>query len=86
KCIKMIYQINVQQSKVEEFLLIIQSLKKLGVVKSVQSSESLAIPSEIPATTEKLMQRLNRAEEEGTIGKVVPSAQVKKMIESWKQK
>lgn len=82
----MIYQINVQKSKVEEFLLIIQSLKKLGVVKSVQSSESLAIPSDNPATTEQLMQRLNRAEDEVESGKVVRSEQVQKMIESWKQK
>ncbi|MEM6321015.1 MAG: hypothetical protein AAF960_25340 [Bacteroidota bacterium] len=80
----MIYQINVQQSKVEEFLLIIQSLKKLGVVKSVQSPESLSIPSDNSTTTEQLIQRLNRAEEEVAVGKVVPSEQVKKMIENWK--
>jgi len=82
----MTYQINVQKSKVEEFLLIIQSLKQLGVVESVHSSDSLALPSNEIATTEELMHRLNRAEEEVVAGKVLPSEQVKKMIESWKQK
>ena len=74
----MTYQINVQQSKIEEFLLIIQSFKKLGVVKSFQSSESLAIPSDKPASNDQLMRILNRAEDEVNAGKVVPSLQVKK--------
>lgn len=81
----MTYQINIKKSKVEEFLLIIESLKKLGVVQSFKSTESLAIPTEgEPASTDELMKILDRAEKEITESKVVPSEQVHKMIQSWK--
>ena len=80
----MTYQINIKKSKTEEFLLIIESLKKLGVVQSFKSTESLAIPSEVPVSTDRLMETLDRAETEITEGKVVPSEQVHQMIQNWK--
>ena len=82
----MTYQINIKKSKTEEFLLIIESLKKLGVVQSIKSTESLVIPSDMPISTDRLMETLDRAETEITEGKVVPSEQVHQMIQSWKQK
>lgn len=81
----MTYRINIKKSKTEEFLLIIESLKKLGVVQSFKSTENLAIPSEEPISTERLLETLDRAETEITEGKVIPSAQVHKMIQTWKQ-
>lgn len=82
----MTYQINIKKSKTEEFLLIIESLKKLGVVQSFKSTESLVTPSEAPVSTDRLLEVLDRAEEEITEGKVVPSEQVHQMIQNWKQK
>lgn len=83
----MTYQINIKKSKVEEFLLIIESLKKLGVVQSFKSTESLALPTDgAPASTAQLLEILDRSEKEITEGKVIPSEQVHQMIESWKQK
>ncbi len=80
----MTYQINIKKSKTEEFLLIIESLKKLGVVQSFKSTENLAIPSKEPTSTEQLLETLDRAKGEITEGKVVPSDQVHEMIQNWK--
>ncbi len=82
----MTYQINIKKSKTEEFLLIIESLKKLGVVQSFKSTESLVTPSEAPVSTDRLLEVLDRAEEEILEGKTVPSEQVHQMIQNWKQK
>ena len=82
----MTYQINIKKSKTEEFLLIIESLKKLGVVQSFKSTESLVTPSEAPVSTSRLLEVLDRAEEEIIEGKTVPSEQVHQMIQNWKQK
>ncbi len=82
----MTYQINIKKSKREEFLLIIESLKKLGVVQPFKSTESLVIPSETPVSTSRLLEVLDRAEEEIIEGKTVPSEQVHQMIQNWKQK
>jgi len=81
----MTYHINIKNSKTEEFLLIIESLKKLGVVQSFKTADSLAIPgTEEPVTTKELIKVLDKAEKESMAGKILPSEQVKKMIESWK--
>jgi len=79
-------QINIKKSKTEEFLLIIESLKKLDVVQSFKSTENLAILSKEPISTERLLETLDRAEAEIIEGKVVPSDQVHGMIQNWKQK
>jgi len=82
----MTYQINIKKSKTKEFLLIIESLKKLGVVQSFKSTENLVIPSEAPISTYRLLEMLDRAETEITKGKIVPSEDVHQMIQNWKQR
>ena len=84
----MTYQINIKKSKTEEFLLIIESLKKLGVVQSFKTTNSLVIPPKdgSPISTDQLMEVLEEAEKNITESKVMPSEQVHQMIQNWKQK
>lgn len=80
----MIYQINMDKNKTEEFLLIIESLRKLGVVQSFKSTENLVTPSKTPVSTSRLLEVLDRAEKEIIEGKTVPSEQVHQMLQNWK--
>ena len=81
----MTYHINVNQDNNNEFLQIILSLRKLGVIESVESTTNLVIEGK-PIQENTLLNILKHSKEEMKEGKSFTIDEVKKQIESWKKK
>ncbi len=66
----MTYHINVSKTNVKEFLQIIHSLHRLGVVESYESTRDLVTPGE-PLAIDTLLNVLAKSEAEIAEGKCV---------------
>jgi len=81
----MTYHINVKQDNIKEFLQIIRSLKKLGVIESVESNLDLVQEGDA-LDEDTLLNVLKFSKEEIKEGKSFSMDDVKKQIENWKKR
>lgn len=81
----MTYQITVSASKQSEFLQIIESLLRLGVVKKYIRAESLVVPGE-PVAIDALLQTLAESEKQVEGGLSFSPAEAKLFIKSWQER
>lgn len=81
----MTYYINVDQSKEEDFKALIKSLKKMGVIESFESSESLATEGD-PVSTSLLLEVLAKSKKELSEGKSFTNEEARKKLVDWKKK
>jgi hypothetical protein len=81
----MVYQIQITPSKQGEFVQIIESLQKLGVIKQFRRSESYVTPGE-PIEIGDLMQTLEESEKQIAEGLSFSPASAKVFIKAWQQR
>ena len=81
----MTYHINVSKANIKEFLQIISSLKKLGVIESVVSTSDLVREGK-PIEIKTFLNILKNSEQEIEEKHSLSMEKVKKQIESWKEK
>ena len=81
----MTYQIQIAPSKQGEFLQIIESLQRLGVIKKYQRSESLVVPGE-PISVDALLQTLEESERQADEGLSFSTAEAKVFLQAWKKR
>ncbi len=80
----MTYHINVNGDNIKEFLQIIRSLRRLGVIESIESSSDLISEGE-PIEEDTLLNILKHSEEEIECGKSISMKDVKKQIKNWRK-
>jgi hypothetical protein len=81
----MTYQIQIAPSKQVEFLQIIESLHRLGVIEKYQRAESLVVPGE-PVPLDALLQTLEESEQQIENGLSFSTAEAKVFLEAWKKR
>ena len=81
----MTYHINVHNKNIKEFLQIVNSLRSLGVIESINSSKDLVRDGE-PLEEDALLNILDNSKQEIKDGKSLSMEDVKKQIENWKKK
>jgi hypothetical protein len=81
----MTYQIQIAPSKQVEFLQIIESLHRLGVIEKYQRAESLVVPGE-PVPLDALLQTLEESEQQIENGLSFSTAEAKVFLETWKKR
>ena len=81
----MTYYINVNEQKEQDFLILLQTLKNMGILDSFESSKSLAIEGEAVAS-ELLLKVLEKSKSEIEDGKSFSLDEVLNKIEEWKKK
>lgn len=81
----MTYYINVNTQKEQDFLVLLQTLKNMGVLESFESSKSLAIEGEV-VTSELLLQVLEKSKSEIEQGQSFSLKDVLNKVEEWKKK
>lgn len=82
---KMTYQIQITPSKQSEFLQIVDTLKKLGVVENYQRSESYVTPGDSVAI-DTLLQTLEESENQTVKGLSFTTAEAKIFLKAWQQR
>ena len=80
----MTYHINVKNSNIKEFLQIIHSLRRLGVIESFHSSRDLVTEGE-PIDEKTLLNILDNSKEEIKTGKQFSMEEVREQIKNWKK-
>ena len=81
----MVYQIQITPSKQGEFVQIIESLQKLGVIKQFRRSESYVTPGE-PVDLDDLMETLEESEKQISEGSSFSPASAKLFMKAWQQR
>ena len=81
----MTYQITVSASKQGEFLKIIESLFRLGVVEKYGRAESLVVPGE-PVEVDALLLTLAQSEKQVEEGLSFSPAEAKIFLKAWQQR
>ena len=81
----MTYQIQIAPTKQGEFLQIIESLQRLGVIKKYQQHESYVLPGE-PLSFDALLQTLQESEQQIGEGLSFSPLEAKAFLQSWKQR
>jgi predicted methyltransferase len=81
----MTYYINVNAQKEQDFLILLQTLKNMGVLDSFESSKSLAVEGE-EVTSELLLQVLEKSKSEIKEGQSFSLKDVLNKVEEWKKK
>ncbi len=79
----MIYQISIKPEGEQAVLQLLQSLVAVGLVESVEPSESLALEGE-PVSDEELITILEHRRQEMNEGKSLSQEEVKNLISAWK--
>lgn len=81
----MTYYIDVKNANIKDFLEVIQSLKELGIIESVNSNKELVQPGEA-LNEDSLLNILEHSKKEIKKGNSFTMEDVKQQIESWKSK
>ncbi len=81
----MVYQIEISPSKQSEFIQIIESLKKLGVITQFHRSESYVTPGE-PVSIDELMNTLKESEQQIKDGLSYSPTSAKEFLKAWQQR
>lgn len=79
----MTYQINIKPEGEQAVLQLLQSLVAVGLVESVEPSESLALEGEA-VSDEELISILEHRRQEMNEGKSLSQEEVKNLISAWK--
>ena len=78
------FHININETKINEFAKIVDKLKSLGVIESVESNCELVREGE-PLNEDTLMDILAFSKKEIESSKLLSMSQVKNQIDSWKK-
>ncbi len=81
----MTYHIQINESKLQEFLQIIASLKSLGVVDSYESLAKKLVTDSRSLSDEELLGILEKSGQEIQEGKYYTQEQVLEKIQNWKK-
>ena len=81
----MVYQIKVSQSKQAEFLQIIESLFRLGVVEKYNEAESTVVPGEA-LNADDLLKTLAESKQQIKDGLSFSPEEAKVFIKAWQQR
>lgn len=81
----MTYHININKTNTKEFLQIADSLKKLGIIKSIEANKSL-VKEGISLNEDILSDILAFSKQEINDGQSFSMDDIKKQIEVWKKK
>jgi len=81
----MTYQISISSSKQTEFLQIIESLFRLGVVEKYSRAESMVVPGEAVDVNE-LLKTLSESEKQIEEGLSFSPREAKAFLKSWQQR
>lgn len=79
------FQIQITPSKQSEFLQIIESLQRLGVIQNYVRSESFVLPGE-PVSLDALLKTLDESEQQVAEGLSFSTAEAKVFLHEWKQR
>ena len=80
---QMTYQIEIEEPKTIEFLQIIQSLQRLGVVRSVRKTASLALPGE-PASELDLENLVQESTRQIAEGQSFSGEEMRQLLKTWR--
>jgi hypothetical protein len=81
----MTYYINVNANKEQDFIILLQTLKNMGVLESFESSKSLAVEGD-NVTTEFLLELLEKSKSEIKDGKSFLLEDLRNKIDGWNTK
>jgi len=80
----MTYHININKTNIKEFLQIAGSLKRLGVIESIESNKNLVREGE-PINEDVLLDILAFSKQEIEDGNSFSMEEIKNQIEDWKK-
>lgn len=78
------YRISIEESKIQEFLQIMTSLKNSGVVKSALPFSNLGLIGKA-VSTQTLLTTLQQSEEEIAKGQGISQENIKDLFATWKK-
>lgn len=81
----MTYYVNVNANKEQDFIILLQTLKNMGVLDSFESSKSLAVEGD-KVTTEFLLELLEKSKSEIKEDKSFLLEDLRNKIDEWKMK
>ena len=81
----MTYQIEIEESKTADFLQIVESLRRLGVVVSIREFGSFVLPG-MPISDGDLTELVQGPEKQIALGESFSAFEIKEFMQAWRQR